>query len=85
MLLIFVVFHWFLFVCYSELLFADANFNITRSVIRTLGCGDELDHGVVDLFTYLLNHYEKLKDPQSLSSRFFFSCNACVSMSLNII
>ncbi|KAJ8422870.1 hypothetical protein Cgig2_010270 [Carnegiea gigantea] len=31
----------------SELLFTDANFNITRSVIRTLGCGDELDHAFV--------------------------------------
>ncbi|KAJ8420239.1 hypothetical protein Cgig2_010779 [Carnegiea gigantea] len=46
----------------------DVNFNITRSVTRTLGYRDELDHGVVDLFAYFLNHSEKLKDPQSQSS-----------------
>ena len=75
---------FFLFVI-VELLFADANLNIIRYVIRTVVCGDELHPGVVDLFAYLLNHSEKLKDPQSLSSRFCFSYNTCASICFNII
>ncbi|KAJ8424881.1 hypothetical protein Cgig2_017973 [Carnegiea gigantea] len=51
-----------------ELLFAYANFNITRFVIRTLACVEEFHPALVDLFAYLVNHSEKLKDRQSLSS-----------------
>ena len=80
---ILIVFQWFFFSFCSELLFTSANFNITRSVMRTLGCGDQVHHNVVYLFVYLLNHLEKLKDPQSALSRFYFSCNACVSYFCN--
>ena len=66
----------FLIVCVftfcSKLLFADANFNITRLVIGTLSCRDQLRPSVVVLFVYLLNHSKKLKNPQSTSSRVFF-------------
>lgn len=76
---IFVVYMVCIFSFYSELIFTDANFNITRSVFRTFGCGDQLHPSLVDIFVNLLNYLKKLKDPRPSSSGFFLSCNAYVS------